>query len=760
MAGSKIKAQKQKFYETVLPAWPNEWEITEIFDRLELLDSGSREMVLSQVEVLWPVSHSLCIAYMTEAIPALQSLPRERLGDWIRCLLDVYEKQGLSGARQFMADVEHHLVRQREPALVRLDDIGARMTHFLNGIGGKRYELGVADLPATDTSKVYLPDSVEFFTDLDANRLVYKLLAALQWANIETGLYREITDISRTAGDLDRIEQIVLSGVDDGKKAMDLLRVLQFLRAYQLVKLDLPGLFRDSRSIVGHLVDKLFPRLESEPLAQVMNGLLVGATGAGERLSAGCNQWLPEGKLLAGGEWIKKSALSLMAEFYPKIADIGGSLTFGSGELLLGRLDFRGGVAEIRKTRRDDRGKFVLLLADHLNQATTGAGPEQADSKKLAKQIEGQLAVVLQKSEAKSTRRQRAVRLVIDNRSAELSDELVATMNRIQNDLGVVPEAYVQAAVGMAGHGVHRLEEGGGGVDRAAPPRSQFVYDEWDYRRAGYRRDWCTLYEKPLTGVKSQFVVNILARYAPLLKKLKYRFEMLRSRERYARRRRHGDDIDLDALIDALGDVRAGLVPSDRLFVRLIRDERDVGTCFLVDMSNSTEGWVGTAIKESLVLLAQSLEAAGDPYGIYGFSGMRRLKSEFYNIKEFTEPYSLKVEQKIAAMKPMEFTRMGPPIRHLTKKMMNLQNRVRLLVVISDGKPEDYDDYKGRYAIEDTRKALLEAKGMGIHVFCITVDKQAQQYLPHMFGRSNYVVVDNVSSLPLKLVNLYRMLTG
>ena len=244
------------------------------------------------------------------------------------------------------------------------------------------------------------------------------------------------------------------------------------------------------------------------------------------------------------------------------------------------------------------------------------------------------------------------------------------------------------------------------------------------------------------------------------MSRLRRQFEMLRTQNRFVKRRRHGDDIDLDALIDALGDSRAGLTPSDRLFVRLLRDERDIGAMFLVDMSNSTEGWVGVAVKEALVLLAEALEVVGDQYGIYGFSGMRRSKSELFHIKHFEEPYNTEVKRRIGSITPKEYTRMGPPIRHLTKKLLETQSKVRLLVVISDGKPEDYDDYKGQYAIEDTRKALLEARGCGIYPFCITIDKSAHEYLTHMFGKGNYIFIDNILSLPAKITEMYRLLTS
>jgi nitric oxide reductase NorD protein len=358
----------------------------------------------------------------------------------------------------------------------------------------------------------------------------------------------------------------------------------------------------------------------------------------------------------------------------------------------------------------------------------------------------------------KKTKNKRAI--VQDNEGVEIPEELAALIKDITDDLGALPEAYVQTAAGQAGKGFNRQECASSEEPVRTMPMDVHVYDEWDYRRAGYRAAWCSLMEKSLHPVRSGFVVKTLGKYRPQLNKLRRQFEMLRTRERFVRRRRHGDDIDLDAHIEALGDLRAGLAPTDRLFVQLLRDDRDIAAMFLIDMSNSTEGWVGVAVKESLVLLAEALEVVGDQYGIYGFSGMRRSRSEIFHIKHLDEPYGAEVQARIAAIGPREYTRMGPPIRHLTKKLQEAQSAVRLLLVISDGKPEDYDDYKGQYAIEDTRKALLEAQGAGVHVFCITIDKSAHDYLAHMFGRKNYIFVDNVLSLPAKMAEMYRLLTS
>jgi len=286
------------------------------------------------------------------------------------------------------------------------------------------------------------------------------------------------------------------------------------------------------------------------------------------------------------------------------------------------------------------------------------------------------------------------------------------------------------------------------------------LYDEWDFRRQGFRKNWCRLNLKRLHAVKGTFVRNTLEKYRGQIIQLKRQFEMLRTQHLFVGRQRDGEDVDLDALTEAYADIRAGQVPSERLYVRLQRDQRDIAALFLVDMSSSTEGWVGTALKESLVLLSEALDSLGDRYAIYGFSGMRRTRSEIYHIKEFAEPYTDEIRGRIAAIAPVDYTRMGPPIRHFTGVLSKVDAKVRLLIILTDGKPEDYDDYKGEYAIEDTRHALIEAKNAGIHPFCITIDWEAQDYMGHMLGEINYTFINDVRKLPLRVPEIYRMLTS
>ena len=165
------------------------------------------------------------------------------------------------------------------------------------------------------------------------------------------------------------------------------------------------------------------------------------------------------------------------------------------------------------------------------------------------------------------------------------------------------------------------------------------------------------------------------------------------------------------------------------------------------------------AERESLVLLCQALEILGDRYAIYGFSGMTRKRCELYRIKTFDEPYSKLVEHRITGIKAQDYTRMGVTIRHLSKLLNEVDARTKLLITLSDGKPDDFDGYRGDYGIEDTRQALIEAKRQGIHSFCITIDDEARDYLPHMYGAVNYTIIDDVRKLPLKVAEIYRRLT-
>ena len=167
-----------------------------------------------------------------------------------------------------------------------------------------------------------------------------------------------------------------------------------------------------------------------------------------------------------------------------------------------------------------------------------------------------------------------------------------------------------------------------------------------------------------------------------------------------------------------------------------------------------------TRWKESLVLLCESLEILGDTNAIYGFSGKTRNQCDVYRIKDFEEKYDNSVKERISNIQAMDYTRMGASIRHLTMLLQNVEAKTKLLIMLSDGKPDDVDGYRGTYGIEFTKKALIEARFQGIHTYCITIDEEAMEYLPYMYGKSNFAVINQVDKLPTKVSDIYRKITA
>jgi nitric oxide reductase NorD protein len=177
-------------------------------------------------------------------------------------------------------------------------------------------------------------------------------------------------------------------------------------------------------------------------------------------------------------------------------------------------------------------------------------------------------------------------------------------------------------------------------------------------------------------------------------------------------------------------------------------------------MSGSTKGWINDAEREALVMLCEALEALGDRYAIYGFSGVTRKDCRVFRVKSFDEPYGDDVQGRIAGIEAHDYTRMGAAIRHLTATLSAIEARTRLLITLSDGRPDDFsDNYRGEYGIEDTRQALLEAHRAGVKPFCITIDREAHDYLPHMYGAARWALVDDVAKLPVKVAEIYARLT-
>ncbi len=308
--------------------------------------------------------------------------------------------------------------------------------------------------------------------------------------------------------------------------------------------------------------------------------------------------------------------------------------------------------------------------------------------------------------------------------------------------------------------------EGARPEDQKAGTVKAVRYREWDAAIQDYRMNWCRVVEREAVEGSSEFVEETLAAQRGPVRLLRRYFESLRPPGlRRVPGQLDGEDLDMDAVIGRLADLQAGIEPSERIYVRREKREREVAAAFLVDLSGSTSRQVeqGRRIidieKQGLVLLCEALTAIGDQFAVYGYSGQGRHQVDFVVVKGFDELVTGRAGAKLGGIVPLQQNRDGAAIRHATSKLLARQAKTRLLVVISDGRPLD-DGYKDEYSLEDTRMALREARASGIEPVCITIDKQADPYLRRMYGDVRYVVIDRVEGLPEKLPRIYHRLTA
>ena len=294
-----------------------------------------------------------------------------------------------------------------------------------------------------------------------------------------------------------------------------------------------------------------------------------------------------------------------------------------------------------------------------------------------------------------------------------------------------------------------------------------FHYDEWDHKIEDYRPAWCTLTEHRQTRTQEGFVAATFHEFGGIVTQIRRNFQLMRPEAlRKMRYQEEGDDLDTDGLVEYVVNRKARVSPTPRVYIKRDKRDRDVTTAFVVDMSSSTDRKIDgrkriiDIEKEALLLMCEALEAIRDEYAIYGFSGSGREDCEFYVVKELGERYDDRVKGRIGGIYARQKTRMGPALRHATRRLAAADSNVKLMILLTDGKPYDSDTYQDNaYAQEDTKMALREARREKIHLFCVTVDREGADYLPHMYSDANFVVVNDVRTLPQKLPQLYRRLT-
>ncbi|HNQ04517.1 MAG TPA: nitric oxide reductase activation protein [Thiobacillaceae bacterium] len=662
----------------------------------EFILDWTKRVASSNPEIAWQ--------FARRAPALIGGMDRRLMQAWVLGACDVYDRQGLRHALTVMEEADHFAGRQLEmTAGVLFEDVAGVLGNFLHGLSGRSLALRQGQEAYTDTETIFLPKVLARFPARADNFKLAKAMAALLWAQIRFGTLRD--DLA-----------MACARFPDPERALHQLHGLETLRLTARIQRELPGLHRD----MLHLGKQL-----------------------GEGLPPG---WSPLAQRLTQADAGLRDSLALLTQAL-RLPDFRPWCYQGSLRMEAVRAT-RKGREEKEKARL--RVKLAELLQEHGHRAD-GSGrairtrPHQFGAR--AHDEAGRLDL----------------ELTLDELPLTPPEDVKALLTSVWLDFGEIPPEYLVPA-GEGEYDPSQL------VEQTADPDSVWqgtyheegatFYPEWDMGREHYRKDWCVMREKEVPPAEDGFHRLTLEKYAGLIKHLRRGFEAMRDEDRVEKRQAQGDDVDIDALVEALADARDGREMSDRLFTRLHRAERNIAVAFMVDMSGSTKGWINEAEREALILLCEALELLRDRYAIYGFSGITRKRCELFRIKTFDEPYSDLVKARICGIQPQEYTRMGFAIRHLTRLLGDVEARTRVLVTLSDGRPDDYfDGYRGPYGIEDTRMALVEARRAGIHPFCITIDREARDYLPHMYGAARYIILDDVRQLPMKVSDIYRRLT-
>jgi nitric oxide reductase NorD protein len=296
-----------------------------------------------------------------------------------------------------------------------------------------------------------------------------------------------------------------------------------------------------------------------------------------------------------------------------------------------------------------------------------------------------------------------------------------------------------------------------------APLGEGISLPEWDYKKQLLQPDYCRLQEVVSQQTEPCELPPQLRRTA---KRLRSQFQALAPTRTWLKGQQEGDEIDLDAWVRQEADLLSGAHTDNRGVYRAqVNQQRDLACLLLADLSLSTDAYASDharvidVIRDSLFLFSEALSATGDRFAMYGFSSLKRGNVRFNHLKSFNERYDSAARGRIAAIKPGYYTRMGAAIRHATALLAAQPQRQRLLLLLTDGKPNDLDRYEGRYGIEDTRMALHEARQQGLRPFCVTIDIEANEYLPHLFGAGGYAVIRKPEDLPKELPLLYAQMT-
>lgn len=814
------------------------------------LEPTDHQAIIGLAEQLAPYSPFAAMDFITAMPTVLQRIRLDELEAWHQAGLRILQVSHEGGEAYFrLQSTRAEDILENLSARVELSRVGEVLRLYCKALTGKNVSIQTAESLAekgigwvdehrasTDGTTIFLPALMERFPAKDDNFAAMKVFATHQAAHIEFGSFDfrfdrpgNIFPMRRLALARER-ERPATTDMEeyfdlfpDRQLASDLFTIAEDARIDAKVKDQYGGI---RRQLVRMQAEELRnrPPVQAMPLRNAFVENLVRASLDGldtvrwpkdrsEVMSRALGILVAVQRPEATVEDAAEAALALY-ELAISIPNVREDLdpdewepveAMGSGQAMpmegpgeqggqgsqpqLGNVGEGEGEESYESPQEIDfRGDFKPELVELLMKLRENAQGGQAGKQQTVPLTPEQLAELLSKS----------VEIDLDAMyDGDLDASTGMFMSNLMKEAGSPPSEK-----GEPGQPTSDNSTGEGeGEEPLKPVVTIYYYDEWDFRAQDYKPRWCAVKEAKLEEGDEDFYENTLREHAGLVAQTRKQFELMKPEMfRKIKRLPDGEDFDLDSAIEWMVEKKIGANPTEKIYWRRNKIERDVAVAFLIDMSASTDEeinkrdkkydddydddprkylswWVSKRRqeltsppkriidleKESTVLLMTALETIGDQYGIYGFSGYGRDNVEFFVIKDFDETLNDKIKHRLDKITPIRSTRMGPAIRHATYKLLQTDAKVKILFLLSDGRPQDHgygrDRTEKEYAIHDTKQALNEAKREGITPFALTVDRAGHDYLKTMCEDMGYEVVADIESLPSRLPTLYRRLT-
>ena len=713
--------------------------------------------VISLANEVGRVDAEAALACLRSSAKALHSVSIEQFESWARAGLIV----GDTRARRSYYALE---TRSSNDALragcagVSLETVQSLLRLYVEGLTGRAVEVApLAAVPVEsrigDGRTIHLPSVVSEFGDEDLDFRLYKVLAAHAAGQIEFGTYERGTDDLRGA-------HASLAGLYDPTNQ----------DAQDSFSID-PSLLTESQ-VHAKAERRKAPQSDLNFL-QVLNLFPIPALA--RRIFGTLENGRIDRRLRKQYRGLNRDLDLIRAHLRnrrPKIIDLPPAVV--SFELLFQITMLGGALDDAREFYRQVVSELEMIVADYLTATNaTVADTLMATSR------------VYELFQSISTGDSEQQIEVPDEQEQEdpskVAEEMLAQRERDREpqrrDARELFNAWNSEAEGEFDEldGSEAWSEGETPEQGLEAGEVAFNYDEWDRELVDHRVGWCRVIEKKVKRGNRAFVDETRERYKGIVSSIRHQFQLMKPENlTKIANEIDGEDYDLNAVVDFFIDRHADGQQSERIYTKRLRRRRDVAVSFLLDQSSSTARTIGRhplqpythpgrriieIEKEGLVLMSEALEAVGDVYAINGFTSEGRRNVKFYVLKDFQEHYSDEVMRRIGGITYQNNTRLGAAIRHATAKLEKQEARTRLLIVLSDGRPYDHDYGDARYAREDTREALVDAKTRGITPFCITIDRESESELRDLYGEVGYTIIDDVLSLPERLPGIYRRLT-